>query len=91
MEKEQAKKILDDISKSLNTMKQHEIYICSDVNIIHMSNSLREIAKAVGLEVVGKPWECDGFVATHISFVYEGIQFFELENYRKSDENAGTD
>lgn len=89
MEKEQAKKILDDIAKSLKTMMQHENYICSDVNAIHMSNSLREMATAMGLEVAEKSWECDGSVATHISFVYKDILFFQLENFRKRDEDAG--
>lgn len=91
MEKEQVKKILDDIAQSLKTMQQHENYICSDVNTIHMSNSTREMATAMGLEVVEKSWECNGYVATFISFVYQDIQFFELENYRKRDDNAGDD
>lgn len=88
MEKEQAKKILDDITKSVKTMKQHEDYICSNVDAVHMSKCLREIAKEMKLTLTEEPWKCEGMMATEISVVYEGVIFFELENYRKCDDNA---
>lgn len=85
MEKEKVKKMLDDISQSVKTMKQHEYYICSNVDAVHMSNCLREIAKEMKLTLTEEPWECEGMMATEISFVYEGVIFFELENYRKCE------
>ena len=92
MDKNNAKKILDDISKSINTLKQYSTYLCdSRANEIHMSNCIRSIAEAIGLEVNKKPWRCDGMQATEISFVYNNIRFFELENYRKCEEDAKAD
>lgn len=83
MEKEKAKKMLDDISQSFKTMKQHENYICINVDRVHVSNCLREIAKEMELTLTEEPWKCEDRIATEISFVYEGVIFFELENYRR--------
>lgn len=92
MEKEKVKKILDDISKSVKVMQEHEEYICSTVvNEVHISKCIREMATEMELTLTEKPWKCEGMMATEISFVYEGVRFFELENYRKCDEDAGTD
>lgn len=82
MEKEKAKKILDDISQSVKTMQKHDEYICSSiVNEVHLYKCLREMAAAMDLQVKEKPWKCEGAKATEISVVYEGIRFYELENY----------
>ena len=82
MEKEKAKKILDDISQSVKVMQQHDEYICSSiVKEVHLYKCLRKIAKAMGLQVSEKPWKCEDAEATEISVVYEGVRFYELENY----------
>lgn len=92
MEKERAQKIVDDISNSVNALRQYSEYLCDTrVKEIHMSNCIRSIAEAVGLEVNEKPWRCGDVVATEISFVYNNVTFFELENYRECDEYAGAD
>lgn len=85
MEKEKVKKMLDDISQSVKTMKQYKDYICSNVDAVHMSKCLREIAKEMKLTLTEEHWKCEGMMATEISFVYEGVIFFELENYRKCE------
>lgn len=92
MEKERAQKIVDDISNSVNALRQYSEYICDcKAKEIHMSQCIRRIAEAMGLDVNEKPWQCGNAVATEISFVYEGVRFFELENYRKCDKDDGTD
>lgn len=92
MEKEKAKEILDDISQSVKTIRKHDEYICSTIiKEIHLYKCLREIAKAMDLQLSEKSWECEGAKATEISVIYEGVRFFELENYRKCDKDDGTD
>ena len=92
MEKEQAKKILDDITKAVKIMQQHEDYICcSTLDEVHMSKCIRDIASAMEFDVTEEDWGCEDMVATEISFMYEGIRFFELESYRKREEDAGAD
>lgn len=92
MEKEKVKKMLDDISEAIRTLRQYSDYICDcRAKEIHMNRCIRKMAKAMGLDVNEKPWKCENAVATEISFVYNNVYFFELENYRKCDEDAGAD
>lgn len=92
MKKEKTKKMLDDISQAVNALRQYSEYLCDTrTREIHMINCVRRVAEAIGLEVNEKPWRCGDVAATEISFVYEGVRFFELENYRKCDKDDGTD
>lgn len=86
MDKAEAKKLLDDISQSINKLKEYETYLCdARVSGVHMSNCIRTIAEVMELDVDEKPWKCDGMIAIEISFVYNNIRFFELEGYRKCE------
>lgn len=87
MEKEKLKEWLSTLAGAVNTLVENR-YFSDDIvttNIdekkLHIYGGLRKIANTLGLELHEEPWECDGAIATYICFEYEGVKFFELENY----------
>ena len=92
MEKEHITEALNDIVHAVTILEKHQDYLCNtSIKEVHLHERAREMASVMGLEITEEPWECDGWIATEISFEYRGVRFFELENYRKDDEDAGAD
>lgn len=52
---------------------------------IHMDGS-RRVAMALNIPLKEEPWENDGYVATYVSFVYEDVEFYSLENFRYEED-----
>ena len=89
MEKEHTTEVLNDIVQAVTILEKHQDYLCNtSIKEVHFHECIREMASVMGLEIAKKPWECDGWIATEISFEYRGVRFFELENYRKEFANA---
>ena len=92
MEKEHTTEVLNDLVQAVTILEKHQDYLCNtSINEVHFHKCIREMASVMGLEIAEKPWKCEGWIATEISFEYRGVRFFELENYRKDDEDAGAD
>ena len=92
MKKEHITEVLNDIVQAVTILEKHQDYLCNtSIKEVHFHECVREMASVMGLEIAEKPWKCEGWIATEISFEYRGVRFFELENYRKDDEDAGTD
>ena len=92
MEKEHITEVLNDIVHAVTILEKHQDYLCNtSIKEVHFHKCIREMASVMGLEIAEKPWKCEGWIATEISFEYRGVRFFELENYRKDDEDAGAD
>ena len=92
MEKEHTTEVLNDIVQAVTILEKHQDYLCNtSIKEVHFHKCIREMASVMGLEIAEKPWKCEGWIGTEISFEYRGVRFFELENYRKDDEDAGAD
>ena len=92
MKKEHITEVLNDIVQAVTILEKHQDYLCNtSIKEVHFHKCIREMASVMGLEIAEKPWKCKGWIATEISFEYRGVRFFELENYRKDDEDAGAD
>lgn len=89
MKKEHITEVLNDIVQAVTILEKHRDYLCNTfIEGVHLHERAREMAFVMGLEITEKPWKCDGWIATEISFEYRGVRFFELENYRKEFANA---
>jgi len=88
---DEVKKILDDIAYAKAILLKHEACICENVTNIHMTGCLREFAEVMGISLTETPFKCNSSVANEISFLYNGIRFFELEDYREVESNDATD
>ena len=92
MEKEHTTEVLNDLVQAVTILEKHQDYLCNtSIKEVHFHKCIREMASVMGLEIAEKPWECDGWIGTEIYFEYRGVRFFELENFRKDDEDAGAD
>ena len=92
MKKEHIKEVLNDIVQAVTILEKHQDYLCNtSIKEVHFHKCIREMASVMGLEIAEKLWKCEGWIATEISFEYRGVRFFELENYREDDEDAGAD
>ena len=92
MKKEHITEVLNDIVQAVTILEKHQNYLCGiSIKEVQLHKCIREMASVMGLEIAEKPWKCEGRIATEISFEYRGVRFFELENYRKDDEDAGAD
>ena len=92
MKKEHITEVLNDNVQAVTILEKHQDYLCNtSIKEVHLYERAREMASVMGLEIAEKPWRCDGWIATEISFEYRGVRFLELENYRKDDEDAGAD
>lgn len=92
MEKEHTTEVLNDIVHAVTILEKHQDYLCNtSIKKVHLQECAREMASVMGLEIAEETWKCDGWIATEISFEYRGVRFFELENYREDDEDAGAD
>lgn len=89
MEKEHTTEVLNDLVQAVTILEKHQDYLCNtSIKKVHFHECIREMAYVMGLEIAEKPWKCDEWIATEISFEYRGVRFFELENYRKEFANA---
>lgn len=84
MEKEKVAEWLSAMAEAVKTLSKYGQYIC-EVNIkgnsLQLHNIARKFAESMGLELHESPWKCGNATATYIFFEYEGVTFFELENY----------
>lgn len=86
MEKEKVKEYLDTMADAVKTLTRFRPYICShDIHnkSLQLHKTARRFAEVMGLELHEFPWYRSD--ATYISFEYEGVTFFELENYTGGD------
>ena len=92
MEKEHTTEVLNDLVHAVTILEKHQDYLCNtSIKKVHLHERAREMASVMGLEIAEKLWKCEGWIGTEIYFEYRGVRFFELENYREDDEDAGAD
>jgi hypothetical protein len=87
MEKEKMEEWLSTLANAAKTLIKNRNFsgdiftTYSDKAVIHVYTGLRKVAESLELELHERPWKCDGATATYIHFEYEGVTFYELENY----------
>lgn len=87
---DEVKKVLDDIANAKTVLSKYEDFICERTTNIHMTDCVRDIAEVMEFPLTEVPFECGSAVANEISFIYKGIRFFELEDYREVKSNDAT-
>lgn len=88
---DEVKKVLDDIANAKTVLRKYENFICEHTTNIHMTDCVRDFSEVMGIPLTEVPFECRTAVANEISFIYKGIRFFELEDYREVKSNDATD
>lgn len=87
LEKEKIKEWISTLANAAKTLIENKDFndeICTtntDKAEIHIYKGARKIAESLGFELQEKSWNYEGATATHICFEYEGVTFYELENY----------
>lgn len=88
---DEVKKVLDDIAKAKTVLRKYENFICEHTTNIHMTDCVRDFSEVMGIPLTEVPFKCGTSVANEISFIYKGIRFFELEDYREVKSNDAAD
>lgn len=90
MEKESLRKWLDLQAKCYKELFSNRVLNEDIKNIeigvekVHILGG-RIICKTLGIESIEEPWECTGSTATRISFEWNGVNFFTLEDFKEGE------